>query len=277
MADYSGSAYAEAEKIVSTLLKSQGESAEWGGRLVSHELEPHSGLGLLERSDEELRLESDVAISDVEEEVKSFSTELALLEARDSYVPALSVRDVRVPVALRCAMNLADLWKPSGDDSEEWVKPLSGVELDEVLDAARRPRPKFELISPTEAKQTFSSLAADFLAVRLAAIKEVRQNGPNRWRDLIMLRRRQTVGGPLVATPGANFTVTTNTYGLRVFWSGAYRIRWTYFNYPTTPTSNQLQAGRYVFGVDGLHYTSVQHDPNAVVTLPGLPSVHLNY
>ena len=81
-----------------------------------------------------------------------------------------------------------------------------------------------------------------------------------------------------MSTPGCNFTVSTNSTGLRVFWSGAYRVSPNYFNHPTTPTVSVLQSGTYVFGVDGGAYgNQIQWDLNAVVTLPGNPNVHLNY
>ena len=81
-----------------------------------------------------------------------------------------------------------------------------------------------------------------------------------------------------IPTPGCNFTVTTNSSGLRVLWSGAYRISGNYFSHPTTPTASVLQSGSYIFGVDGGAYgTNAQWDKKAVVTLPGRPSMHLNF
>ena len=50
-----------------------------------------------------------------------------------------------------------------------------------------------------------------------------------------------------------------------------------YFGAPTTPAIGTLQSGTYVFGVDGGAYTSVQWDKTAICTLPGQPSVHLNF
>jgi hypothetical protein len=82
----------------------------------------------------------------------------------------------------------------------------------------------------------------------------------------------------VVAVPGCDFVVSTDTGGLRVLFSGAYRLTGNNFGHPTSPVSRVLQAGDYFFGVDGGPYGhDIQWDLNAIVTLPGPPSVHLNY
>src|SRR3546814_13319664 len=66
-----------------------------------------------------------------------------------------------------------------------------------------------------------------------------------------LLRILQRNRGKYIQTPGCNFTVTTNSPGLRVFWSGAYWISPRYFGHPTSPTLSVLQSGTYIFGVAG--------------------------
>jgi hypothetical protein len=117
-------------------------------------------------------------------------------------------------------------------------------------------------------------LAGQFLATRIAAIHEFGDKFRN--ASLQMLHRAGSARR--VATAGCNFTVSSNTEGLRVFWSGAYRLSGNYFGSPTTPVTSVMQSGTYVFGVDGGAYGSaIQWDRSAVAVLPGTPSVHLNY
>jgi hypothetical protein len=80
------------------------------------------------------------------------------------------------------------------------------------------------------------------------------------------------------SVPTLNFEVSTNTANLRVHWSGAYFIHPNYFSHPTSPATGPLQAGTYVFGVDGGPYGSaVQWDLVAVCSVPNVTRVHLNY
>lgn len=117
------------------------------------------------------------------------------------------------------------------------------------------------------------------LAIRIASVREFRSNAARpAWHRPSMLTLRQFIRGPQIGTPGCHFTVSTNSSGLRVFWSGAYYVTPNNFNHPTTPTSSVLQSGTFIFGVDGGAYgNSVQWDLNLVVTLPGLPYAHLNF
>jgi hypothetical protein len=132
----------------------------------------------------------------------------------------------------------------------------------------------FATIPVAEARASFQKLASIFLATRIAMVREFGDNVGT--ATLRMLKR---AGSPQrVPTPGCNFMVSTNTSGLRVHWSGAYRISPNYFGAPTTPTFSTLQSGTYVFGVDGGAYgNSVQWDTTSIVALPGTPAVHLNY
>ncbi len=85
-------------------------------------------------------------------------------------------------------------------------------------------------------------------------------------------------GGQTLSTIGCLFTVTSNTPGLNVHWSGAYYKSKKYFGGPTTPVTSALQAGKYIFAVDGGPYVTDQWD-NSPVTIPGTypPTKHLNF
>ena len=117
------------------------------------------------------------------------------------------------------------------------------------------------------ARETMRHLAARFIASRIAGIREIGEHSTT--------AVRLQLNGQV--TPGCHFSVRTNSPGLRVHWSGAYRISRNYFSHPTSPAQSVLQSGVYVFGVDGGAYTSVQWDKSKV-TLPGpQTSIQLNY
>ena len=134
-------------------------------------------------------------------------------------------------------------------------------------------------IDSEKARNTFTEKAIDFLANRIAAVQRFNDGDvENEWGKPTTLNLLQMSGGSQVTTPGCTFSVSTNSDGLRVFWSGAYYISQNYFSNPTSPVTSVLQAGTYIFGVDGGAYgNDIQWDTNAVVSLPGNPSVHLNY
>ena len=93
-----------------------------------------------------------------------------------------------------------------------------------------------------------------------------------------MLNLPQFSGGPRIQVPACSFSVHTNSRGLSAYWSGAYYISSNYHGAPTTPAVGPLQAGTYIFGVKGGAYSNaIQWDQQAVCTLPGTPSVHLNF
>lgn len=133
---------------------------------------------------------------------------------------------------------------------------------------SKRHNENIELIHKDDAEFFFKKNATSFLNQRIKGI----QNEQNVSLNFIKsLRGRQN---PI----GCHFIVRTNSSGLRVFWSGAYFISPNYFGAPTSPVTETLQSGRYIFGVDGKQYGSkIQWDTNAIVSLPGNPSVHLNY
>jgi hypothetical protein len=138
---------------------------------------------------------------------------------------------------------------------------------------------QFDSIGAMEAQEIFKSRAINFLATRMDSVRNFRERGfEENWGQHALLSFRQKAGGPKVTTPGCSFNVSTNSNGLRVFWSGAYYISPNYFSHPTSPATSVLQSGIYLFGVDGGVYgNTIQWDVSAVVSLPGNPYIHLNY
>ena len=132
----------------------------------------------------------------------------------------------------------------------------------------------FARLSPDEAERTFSERAGASLALRIANAGATDDDAGLRAGALNL---PPTNGAPAASATGCQFTVDTNTHGLQVFWSGAYYITPHFFGGPTTPATGMLQSGTYVFGVRGGAYTSIQWDRAAVCSLPGSPSVYLNY
>ena len=212
-----------------------------------------------------------LAVEDIETETKEFLSDIELLE--EIKAPALVLRmenKMLIPVAL--ALYFGPHWpmfqsgRPAPLFFREW---LYEFRLNLTQPNAGR-LGAFETISLDEARFSFRSLAGQFLATRIASVREFGN------ASLQMLHRAGNAHR--VSTPGCNFTVSSNSNGLRVFWAGAFRLSGNYFGSPTTPVTSVLQSGTYVFGVDGGAYGSaIQWDTSAVAVLPGTPSVHLNY
>jgi hypothetical protein len=259
MADYSRDDAASATRIVERLINREGQGLE---------------------------LEQDIVVSDVESDANLFSDELSLLEEFNANFPAVQIAGETVPVSLALALGRWDgrplfphgigkvrPWRAHPffqDMMYDYLRPILGSELDFE---------GFTSMSRKEARSTFVSRAADFVATRIAAVRGLRNGKPTQpWNRPSLLNLRQLLRGPQVATPGCNFTVSTNSNGLRVFWSGAYYVSPSNFNHPTTPTTSVLQSGTYIFGVDGGAYgNNIQWDLNLVVSLPGVPYAHLNF
>ena len=233
----------------------------------------------------ELELEEGLAVSDIESDAADFIADLELLSHVGASMPAVRVGDEElVPVALSLlggpgfssypttAGLRYQMWRRN-PFFEEWAYYV----LRSLTDEDRRFR-GFETLSLESAQETFVRRATDFLATRIAAVREVRRPQSHRWPSMSFLNLLQRSGGPRIPTPGCNFSVSTQSSGLRVFWSGAYRVSPNYFSHPTTPTLGVLQSGNYIFGVDGGAYGNhIQWDLNAVVSLPGRPHAHLNF
>jgi hypothetical protein len=228
-----------------------------------------------------LELESDIAISDVQADAVAFSWELELLKRVNASVPAMEIEGEPVPVSLDFFLGLGPLLGGLFGRGSRWRDPYLQEWLAHRVEAALREDrlDGFTLMKREEARKTFLARVMDFLATRIAAVTRFRQTGPAGFgHPTSALSFQQILGGPRVTTPGCQFSVSTNSGGLRVFWSGAYRVSPNYFNSPTSPTSSVLQSGSFIFGVDGGAYgNNIQWDQNSVVTLPGLPYAHLNF
>lgn len=210
------------------------------------------------------------SISDVEDDFAKFSAEVDLLrELEFDVMPALRIGDEgeKVPISLE-ALPGGPLTRFWFNRDQKVARRILEREFKESRDESR-----VALISIPNALARFSEKASEFLAARIAGLRELDMEltpPPS----LSVLRRR---GGNNITAPGCLFTVTTNNLGLRVFWSGAYYINGNYFGHPTFPVRSVLQAGTYVFGVDGGAYGNTIQWDHRKCTLPGSPSVHLNY
>ena len=224
------------------------------------------------------------SIFDIEQHVNQFMSEIKMLEgisASDRF-PAFVVNDgLKIPVSLSFFdfpfSNRYFQYTHSeffGFLFEEQYKYVWYRYLRENLYRINN----FIFISFKEARESFIENATKSLACRIAAVG---QSGSNRISQPSVahnLKIPRRIGAVPKSTPGCLFTVTSNSPGLRVFWSGAYYITSHYFGAPTSPATSVLQSGTYIFGVDGGAYGStVQWDKNAVCSLPGQPYVHLNY
>jgi hypothetical protein len=239
---------------------------------------------LLAPEQKALDLERGVVVSDLESDAAEFAEELHLLEEFGVDAPAVRIEEELIPVALWLVAGLTWPFFPSrtGALGHPWrdnpfFREWAYFSLRSLFETEARVR-GFETLSRGDARATFVRRATDFLATRIAAVHEFDCPRSRRWSSISSLNVFQRAGGPRVSTPGCHFTVSTDSNGLRVFWSGPYRLSPNYFSHPTTPTIGVLQSGTYVFGVDGGAYgNQLQWDLHAVVTLPGSRYAHLNY
>lgn len=231
-----------------------------------------------------LEIGNDIVVYDLQKDAADFSSDLELLEDIGADVPAIRVAgEYLVPMSLSYFVGQQWFGYPSMliSQSRQWRRhPYIREWLYDLFLSLRRGDGSPDgnnTMSRDEARSTFIVRATDFLATRIAAVRSFRSREQQQSHPY-MLNVLQKLGGGRVATPGCYFSVSSNSPGLRVFWSGAYRISSNYFSHPTTPVTSVLQAGTYVFGVDGGTYgNDIQWDDNAVVSLPGIPQIHLNY
>jgi hypothetical protein len=242
---------------------------------------------LTNREAEGLDLEQDVVVSDVESDANAFSDDLSLLQEFDARAPAVRIAGEMVPVSLGFAIGRSERssqFPPFGymgrrpwrghpffhEFMYEFLRPI--LRNERGIDG-------FTSMDREEARVTFVARATDFVATRIAAVRRFRnQDRDQTWQRSSPLNLRQLLRGRQVTTPGCHFTVSANSDGLRVFWSGAYYVTPNNFNHPTSPTSSVLQSGTYIFGVDGGAYgNNIEWDLNCVVSLPGQPYAHLNF
>lgn len=242
-------------------------------------------INALLEDEREVQMANDsLPIADIEQDARAFSDELGFLSYIGEDAPAVLVEEEElVPIALSAVLGqvpfsfgdhgdwriLRDYWDYGPFPGRHFFRNL----LRERLNRNPTGIP-FRLIPHEQARSTFARRAISFLANRIAWLNGDRDS----FDRASTLNVMQRAGGKTVQTPGCHFSVSTNSPGLRVFWSGAYRVSPNYFSHPTTPALSVLQSGTYVFGVDGGAYgNSISWDLNAVVSLPGNPSVHLNY
>lgn len=229
---------------------------------------------LFERS-EEIEFPENLSIEDVENNAILYIEDLALLDFIELDAPALRVGKETIPIALPSPIRPLNSKRPPFFDYgpypikfyKDWVRAYLNSEFGEYVS-----------IPTKEAREIFQRLAGEFLAVRTARLRILNEEQFSS-RSLPFLNVFRRVRGPRISSPGCIFTVTTNSPGLRVWWSGGYVISATFFGHPTSPTSSILQAGNYIFGVDGGAYGTVNKnwDTSGMVTLPGTPYYHLNF
>jgi hypothetical protein len=232
----------------------------------------HIVEGLLEETREGFDLQEGLSIIDVQRDSSQFNSDLRILSDIGADFPAIRVGDEGlVPISLSLIAG------PAFRGEHLYWLPRYLYEFYYRALRAGEVLPGTERMPIEEARSTFTSRATDFLASRIAALRDRdgRLKGALEGPVLNILQR---AGGPRTNVSGCSFSVSTNSAGLRVFWSGAYYITANYFGHPTTPTGSVLQSRIYIFGVDGGAYGNVvQWDTSAVCTLPGKPSVHLNF
>ena len=208
---------------------------------------------LFNRESDGLDLGENLVVSDVEFNARTFADELSLLEQLNADVPGVVIRGEKVPISLE--VYLGWFGRSAGILVPGFFDRSHPIFSDFIYEAMRRSRrkslfPEANFLNRKEARSTFLRRAADFVATRIAGIRGYRKDKPlDALASPSLLSIRQLLGGRQVQTPGCNFTVSTNSSGLRVFWSGAYYVTPNYFNHPTTPTSSVLQSGTYIFGV----------------------------
>lgn len=219
-----------------------------------------------------IELDNELSIFDIEKDAAEFRADLDILSIVGADVPALRIGDDgSVPVSL----SSLGLWPSLRSRGLFWRHRY----FRELLYYLREDIGSLGevTISREEARSSFLRRATSFLASRIAGIRMFR-HGETGFLPPTTLNILQRSGGARITTPGCAFSVSSNSSGLRVFWSGAYYISPNYFGHPTSPTVSVLQSGTYIFGVDGGAYSDiVQWDTSAVCSLPGKPFVHLNY
>lgn len=219
-----------------------------------------------------------LVLSDVDEDVSRYTEQLQLLDYLGLPAPVVRVAgdsDDFIPLALGLVGLPAG---PFGTVAAAWWydsdRNISGV-LNVGYDQARSDIEGFTTVPVQAARSKFRDLLTGFVGVRLAAVRN-HQRSRSAWPNVSSLRLARRSGKPSTVTPGCSFVVSTNSAGLRVHWSGAYWLSPNYFSAPTSPATSTLQSGAYRFGVDGGAYRRITWD-QTVVTLPGSPTLHLNF
>jgi hypothetical protein len=146
---------------------------------------------------------------------------------------------------------------------------LSRVEMQQAIE-------KGDHINSDVAKSQFRSLSIQSLSLRLQGAAYLRRTADSAKQLTRIFRIKDHRKGTEIETLGCRFSVGTSI-PLRVFWSGAYRINWRHFGSSNPTATSYLQAGTYLFAVDGGIYVEPTPDINAIVQLPGNPFLQLNF
>ena len=217
-------------------------------------------------------LSDNLSIIDIERDTKDFYLDLEFLRYIGNRLPAVRFKnELVIPVALSLLFPSRTYFTQFG--SRRSFEEYSYFFRDRYFNSLENEGYMF--LSNEEAQAIYKRRVISFLASRIAGLRSIRERQAN--VKNVQLNMQQNLNGPRIPTPGCVFSVTANSPGLRVFWSGAYRLQSNYFGHPTSPIQGTLQSGDYVFGVDGGAYGNIiQWDRNALITLPGnTVSVHL--
>jgi hypothetical protein len=236
-------------------------------------------------------LEDGLSIADLQANAEQFYNDVDLLESLRLGYPALRLggKTGFVPAALSEIIAPANLraryWRRF-DPYSRLLRNLfrfapRSLLRDTLSALMKRGTARFgddaTMLSPPVARETFFRGASEFLATRIAG-RRIFCGGPPPDGPSPELSMHKFIGGPLTKVAGCLFSVRTKSPGLSAYWSGAYFISSNFHGAPTTPATGVLQAGTYVFGVNGGAYGNpMQWDLNKVCTLPGTPSVTLDY
>ena len=222
-----------------------------------------------------------LSIVDMQQDLIEFQDDIALLKEIDERFPALVIDEVGIPISLS-SFGLGWPSAPSffGDSQyREYKKSFVKNLIDNIKPNVTRVFGNIENFSLLELDQAHANFRANLtisLALRMTTVKQ--SFSIERHPSTVIAKLPPRIGVAANSTIGCQFTVTSNAAGLRVFWSGAYYIKAHFFGSPTTPITGVLQSGNYIFGVDGgLYGNSIQWDQQAICSLPGAPTVHLNF
>jgi hypothetical protein len=226
----------------------------------------------------------DQPLFDIESDVQAFRLELQYADRVGLPIPCLPLgvnHNRLAPVSFELAFGIPlsnQYGYPILLDRRLRYRLFEDIIRDYPPLAIFEPPQAYTPVDVDTARNSYTSLATEFLATRIASQR--RSDGPGSTHHLgggATLQLSRTGAGPPVRTPGCTFVVSTNSPGLRVHWSGAFRIVPNYFSSPTSPVTSVLQSGTYIFGVDGGAYSAIQWDTTAIVSLPGSPLLHLNF
>jgi hypothetical protein len=224
-------------------------------------------------------IDEGLTIYDVERDYYDFEQTRSLArDFNDGKMPALQIGEYKVPFSTSVAMSGASF-------PFAWYYQSPRRILREYFFRS----PDAVMVDHEEATKTFRTLAGDFLAARIASLRDrnefTNESGLSLFRRWRRPKKKGGNGfnggdnppGGRISISKCMFTVSSNSAGLNVLWSGAYYIVRNSFGSPTTPVHAPLPSGNYVFGVDGGAYTNPQWDPT-IIALPGpTTNHHLHY